>query len=510
MIKRILIANRGEIALRIIRAAREKNIKVVVPFSPFDIDGPWLERAEQIVPLEGYGCDNYLDGKVLIDIAKDYDCDAIHPGYGFLAEDPVFAGECLKQKICFIGPNPEAISLMGNKIRARAIMEKIGVPVVPGFTLDEENTSSSLEEKASKLGFPVLIKAASGGGGRGMRIVHKKEELADCIASAQREAEVAFNDKTVYIEKYLQKPRHIEIQIAGDSKGKVLAFFERECSIQRRHQKLIEEAPSPFVDECMRQQMIEAAVNAATGINYDNVGTVEFVAGRDGEKKVFYFLEVNTRIQVEHPVTEFITGVDLVKLQIELACGSQIPFEQGELKINGHSIECRINAEDPYNNFRPTVGEITHFLNPGGAFVRFDSALRAGYTIPSQYDSLLGKLVVWGPDRATAIGKMRAALSELKIGGIVTTADFCSRLLNHPDFQKGEVDTHFIPQAMPELLSTLESEQKALLPEAAIAAFLLEDRLKKSSATFPDRRGFQANRWNKLFRYDNLKSTLTR
>jgi acetyl-CoA carboxylase, biotin carboxylase subunit len=439
--RKILIANRGEIALRIIRACEELGIATVAVHSTADQDSLHVKLASEAICIgPPSSTQSYLNIPNLISAALVRDCDAIHPGYGFLSENSRFAEICTDHQLTFIGAPAEAINLMGDKSTARNTMQKVGVPTVPGSKGLLASEEEALEA-AEAIGYPVIIKATAGGGGRGMRIVNGQTELAQMLQTAQSEAGAAFGNQGVYLEKYLKEPRHIEFQILADRFGNVVHLGERDCSIQRRHQKLLEEAPSPALTPKLRSKMGDAAVKAAKYINYVGAGTVEFLLDSTGE---FYFMEMNTRIQVEHPVTESITGLDLVTEQIRLAAGEKLSYSQRDIQIRGHSIECRINAEDPEKDFRPSPGLVSAYLPPGGPGVRVDSHLYTGYQIPPYYDSLIGKLIVWAPDRASAIRRMRRALQEYAITGVPTTIPFHLRILDNPYFNRGEVYTDFI------------------------------------------------------------------
>jgi len=442
MFKKILIANRGEIALRVIRACRELNIKTVAVYSIADdcsLHKKFADEAICIGPADPRK--SYLNIASIISAAELTDCDAIHPGYGFLSENPQFSSICRENNITFIGPEAEIIESMGHKSVAKDTMKKVGVPVIPG----SEGVVNDIHEGltiASEIGYPVIIKAASGGGGRGMRMVEHENEFENAFNSAQSESKISFNNDEVYIEKYFTNPRHIEIQIMADKSGNIFAFGERECSIQRRHQKVIEESPSPAINDEMRLEMSNSAILAAKSVNYVGAGTVEFLYDESINK--FYFMEMNTRIQVEHPVTEFVTSVDLVKLQILSHAGLAIPGRYKNIKLRGHSIECRINAEDPSNNFMPSPGEITNVHFPGGVGIRFDSAIYTGYTVPSNYDSMIAKLIVHASSRKEAIQRMLGALEELKIEGIKTNIEFHKKILKNGSFIKGDFSTNFL------------------------------------------------------------------
>ncbi|MEM6592386.1 MAG: acetyl-CoA carboxylase biotin carboxylase subunit, partial [Cyanobacteria bacterium P01_C01_bin.73] len=415
---KILIANRGEIALRILRSCEEMGIATVAVHSTVDQHALHVQLADEAVCIgEAPSSKSYLNIPNIIAAALTRNATAIHPGYGFLAENARFAEICADHQIAFVGPTPQVIRAMGDKSTAKATMQRVGVPTVPGSNglLKDEAEAYAI---AQKIGLPIMIKATAGGGGRGMRLVRQPEDLSKLFMAAQGEAEAAFGDPGVYMEKFMERPRHVEFQILADSYGNVVHLGERDCSIQRRHQKLLEEAPSPALSDTLRQKMGEAAVRAAKSINYVGAGTVEFLLDGSGQ---FYFMEMNTRIQVEHPVTEMVTGIDLIAEQIRIAQGSPLSFTQDDIQIRGHAIECRINAEDPDNNFRPNPGRISGYLAPGGMGVRMDSHVYTDYEIPPYYDSLVGKLIVWGPDRTTAISRMKRALRECAITGLPTT-----------------------------------------------------------------------------------------
>ncbi|MBD0267659.1 MAG: acetyl-CoA carboxylase biotin carboxylase subunit [Cyanobacteria bacterium Co-bin8] len=442
---KILIANRGEIALRILRTCEEMGIATVAVHSTVDRHALHVQLADEAVCIgEAPSSKSYLNIPNIIAAALTRNASAIHPGYGFLAENARFAEICADHKITFIGPSPEAIRAMGDKSTAKETMLRVGVPTVPGSDglLSSEKEAFAI---AKDIGLPVIIKATAGGGGRGMRLVREESELSRAFMAAQGEAEAAFGNPGVYLEKFIEWPRHIEFQILADSYGNVIHLGERDCSIQRRHQKLLEEAPSPALTPELRQKMGDAAIRAAKSINYVGAGTVEFLLDGSGH---FYFMEMNTRIQVEHPVTEMITGIDLVAEQIRIAQGEALPLKQEEVILRGHSIECRINAEDPDHNFRPNPGRISGYLAPGGMGVRIDSHVYTDYEIPPYYDSLVGKLIVWGPDRPTAIRRMKRALRECAITGVPTTISFHQKVLENKDFLSGNVYTNFVNQMM--------------------------------------------------------------
>lgn len=441
MIRKVLIANRGEIAVRIIRACKELGIKTVAIYSEADKDAMHAQLADEAICVgTGKSKESYLNESNILSAAVITKCNAIHPGFGFLSEKADFASMCEECNIKFIGPNSETIEMMGNKSRARDIMKSAKVPVVPGSDGIIESFEEALEE-TKKIGYPLMIKASSGGGGKGIRIVHKPEELENAFYTAKTEAKVNFGDDSVYMEKFIENPRHIEFQILGDNFGNVIHLGERDCSIQRRNQKLLEEAPSIILSEKLRKTMGDAAVNAAKAVNYINAGTIEFLVDKHGD---FYFMEMNTRIQVEHPVTEMITSVDIVKEQLRIASGEELSLTQEEVVFSGHSIECRINAENPNKNFAPSPGKI-QFLNlPGGNGVRVDTAVYSGYTIPPLYDSMIAKLIVHGKSRNEAINKMVRALEEFVIEGIDNNVEFQIDILNNEKFRSGSFDTGFI------------------------------------------------------------------
>ncbi len=441
MFNRILIANRGEIALRIVRACKELGIDAVCVYSEADRNAVYLEQATETICIgPGPSAQSYLDFPRIISAAEIADVEAIHPGYGFLAENANFAEVCRSCGVEFIGPSPETISLMGHKARARELAIANDVPVIPGSKETIDSPEAALEV-ARQVGFPVMIKAASGGGGRGMRIAHNDMTFLNQFHAAQNEAEAAFKDGSCYIERYVDASRHIEIQLAADRHGNIVHLGERDCSVQRRHQKLIEESPSPFVTPELRAKMGEAAVRLAKAANYENVGTVEFLV--DKERR-FYFIEMNTRIQVEHPVTEMVTGIDLVKEQIRIASGEPLSFTQDDIEMNGHAIEVRVNAEDPDADFRPSPGTVGRYIVPGGMGVRVDSHCYGGYKIPSHYDSMVAKLIVHRPTRDEAIATLRRALGEYVIEGIKTTIPLHLKILGNIHFLRGNVDTGFI------------------------------------------------------------------
>ncbi len=441
MIEKVLIANRGEIAVRIIRACREMGIETVAVYSEADKDALHTQLADEAICIgPAASSESYLNMERIISATVISGADAIHPGFGFLSENSKFVELCEQCHITFIGPNSEVIRKMGNKSEARNTMIAAGVPVTPGSTEPIYDVAAGAEI-AAQIGYPVIIKAALGGGGKGMRVAETPEEFENSFKTAQKEAQMAFGDQTMYIEHYVQNPRHIEFQILADQYGNVIHLGERDCSIQRNHQKMIEESPSIALSEELRQKMGEAAVKAAKAANYTNAGTIEFLLEN---QNTFYFMEMNTRIQVEHPVTEWVTGIDLVKEQIRIAAGEPLSWTQDQVSINGHAIECRINAENPSKNFRPSPGTITDMYLPGGKGVRIDSAIYSGYTVTPYYDSMLAKIIVYAGNREEAIRKMRSVLGEVIIEGIDTNVDYQYEILSHPDFISGNIDVGFI------------------------------------------------------------------
>ncbi|TWU24060.1 Biotin carboxylase [Novipirellula galeiformis] len=441
MIKKILIANRGEIALRVIRACREMGIGSVAVYSQADVDSMHVKLADEAYCVgKPRSSDSYLKIDQIIAAAEVAGVDAIHPGYGFLAENAHFNEVCRSSGFEFIGPSPQAMEKLGDKNTARSMAIANKVPVVPGSDGLIDNDADAVEI-AKKIGFPVLIKATAGGGGKGMRVAVDEQSLSTALSQARTEAEAAFGNGGVYLERYVGSPRHVEVQVIADSHGNVCHLFERDCSVQRRHQKLIEEAPSPSLPEDRRIEICEAAVRMIRGAEYTNAATVEFIVDTDNN---FYFIEVNARIQVEHPVTEMITGIDLIKEQIRVAAGEKLSFRQEDVKCQGAAIECRINAEDPDKNFQPNPGRIEKMFVPGGMGVRFDSHVYAGYTVPPHYDSMIGKLIIHRPTRAEAIATMRRALREMQVEGICTTTSFHDKVLQHPEFLEGRHDTKFV------------------------------------------------------------------
>jgi acetyl-CoA carboxylase biotin carboxylase subunit len=467
MFRKVLIANRGEIALRVIRACRMLGVRTVAVHSEADNDALHVRFADEAVCVgPAASSQSYLNIPRLIAAAEITGADAVHPGYGFLAENAEFAEICGESNLTFIGPTPEQIRQMGDKAEARRMMREAGLPVVPGSPGPVEDSRTALRA-AVGIGFPVVIKAAAGGGGKGMRVARDADELERGLPQAQLEAEAAFGDSRVYIEKYLERPRHVEIQILGDRQGSVIHLGERDCSAQRRHQKLLEEAPSPAVDANLRWRMGEAAVHGAERIGYVGAGTIEFLLVASGE---FYFMEMNTRIQVEHPVTELVTGQDLILHQLSVAAGEPLALRQDEVEFSGHAIECRINAEDPERGFLPTPGTITTFHLPGGPGVRVDTAAYQSYRIPPYYDSLIAKLLTHGTDREQAIARMRVALDEFVIEGVSTTISMHRRLIEQPEFVEGRLHTRFVEEWLAPELASVEPASAEPAPAASQAA----------------------------------------
>ena len=445
MFKKILIANRGEIAVRVIRACHEMGIAAVAVYSDVDRASLHVRKADEAYPIGAPAAsESYLNIQNILDVAARSGADAMHPGYGFLSENARFAEACASAGVKFIGPTPAAMEMMGSKTRARQAMEHARIPFVPGTSRGLESIEQA-EKVAAQIGYPVMLKAAAGGGGKGMRLVHAPEQLKSALEAASSEAQRSFGDDEVYMEKAIVSPRHIEMQILADEHGNTVYLGERECSLQRRHQKVLEEAPSPIVDAEMRRRMGDIAVRVARAANYTNAGTVEFLVD---QQKNFYFLEMNTRLQVEHPVTELITGLDLVHLQIRIAAGEKLPFTQDEVCIRGHAVECRVYAEDPDNNYFPSPGRITLLLAPSGPGIRRDSGMYEGWTVPMDYDPLLAKLIGYGTDREQAIARLTRALGEYFVGGIKTNISLFRRILRDPDFRAGRLDTGFLDRML--------------------------------------------------------------
>jgi acetyl-CoA carboxylase biotin carboxylase subunit len=463
MFEKILIANRGEIALRILRACHDLGVKAIVAYSDADRDSLPVRLADEAVcigPAPAAKSYNHIPSVISAALATG--CDAIHPGYGFLAENAYIAEICRECNLTFIGPEPGTIELMADKSTARQMAKKAGLPVLPG-TEEALPAAVDMRQLTKDIGFPMMLKAVAGGGGRGMRIAHDERELLRLLPVAQAEAQSAFSNGGVYAERYLDRPRHIEVQVLADNHGKVLALGERDCSLQRRHQKLIEEAPAPNISRKLRSNLEKASIKLAKSINYTGVGTFEFLV--DAEER-YYFIEANTRVQVEHPVTEAITGLDIIVWQIRVAAGEQLPFSQGDIKLNGHAIECRINAENAASNFSPSTGTVVGYVAPGGPGIRVDSHLYPGYVVPPNYDSLVGKLIAWGPTREVAIARMRRALSETFIVGIDTTIPFYSYVMAQPEYASGTLDTSLIADFVSRMGAGLNAGAEPVLANA--------------------------------------------
>jgi acetyl-CoA carboxylase, biotin carboxylase subunit len=498
LIRKILIANRGEIAVRVIRACRELGgIQTVAVYSEADREALHVRYADEAhligppAPRE-----SYLNIDRIVAVALRSDADAVHPGYGFLSERAAFAQAVIDAGLVWIGPDPYAISKMGDKLAAREIMQAAGVPVVPGT--EPGLNDGALRHAAGRLGYPLMVKAAAGGGGKGMRVVREPEQLDAALAAAHREAEAAFGDGTVYLEKMIDGARHIEFQVLADLHGNTIHLGERECSIQRRHQKLFEESPSPFMDEDLRARMGAAAIRAAEAVNYVNAGTIEFLVDPD---KNFYFLEMNTRLQVEHPVTELVTGIDLVKEQIRIARGRKMGAEEN-IVPNGWAVECRINAEDPYNNFLPSVGQVTVHIAPTGPGIRLDSGIYAGYEVTPYYDSLLAKLIAWGETRGEALLRMRRALAEYKIMGLHTNLPFHQKLIDSTRFLAGRYDTNFVDGFMS---APDEDQDPSLVEVAAIIATLVEHQARQQASQIVARPKRDVSNWKWMGRWERMQ-----
>lgn len=495
-IKKVLIANRGEIALRIIRACRELGIQTVAVYSDADRESLHVRHSDECYNIGAPPpSESYLNIQKLLDVAQKSGADAVHPGYGFLSERAVFAQAVADAGLTWIGPTPYSINTMGDKEKARETVKKNGVPVIPGTDpgLSDEQLIQAAHET---IGFPVMVKAAAGGGGKGMRVVRSAEELPSALAAARREATAAFGDGTVYLERMVEGARHIEFQILADMHGNTIHLFERECSIQRRHQKLVEEAPSPIMDEELRWKMGEMAVKAAQSVNYVGAGTIECLVDKN---RNFYFMEMNTRIQVEHPITELITGVDLVKEQIRVARGRKLTIQQDQLRINGHALECRITAEDPFHNFMPSVGTVTTHIPPTGPGIRVDTAIYEGYEVTPYYDSMLGKLICWGETRGAAILRMRRALEEYKIMGLKTSIPFHQKLMGSLRFQAGNFDTHFVEDRF-----DMHEEEHSMPDVAAIMVALVEHQARQTAAQVVQRPERDTSNWKWLGRWERV------
>ena len=515
MFKKILIANRGEIAVRVMRACREMGINSVAVYSEVDRRALHVLKADEAYAIgPSPAAESYLRIDKILDAARRAGADAIHPGYGFLSENAEFAGACEQAGITLIGPSAKSMEMMGSKTRAREVAVAAGVPVVPGTNAPVSSVADA-QRIALEVGYPVMLKAAAGGGGKGMRQVRSADEMAAALREAQSEAQNAFGDSKVYIEKYIERPRHIEVQVLGDRHGNLLHLGERECSIQRRHQKVVEESPSPFVDAAMRARMGEAAVRVARAAGYYNAGTVEFLIDQNAQQRNFYFLEMNTRLQVEHPVTEMVTGLDLVKLQIRVAAGENLssifhngqPLNQDAIQMRGAAIECRVYAEDPDNSFFPCPGLIRELATPSGPGVRDDSGVYAGWSVPMEYDPLLSKLIVWGGTREEAIQRMSRALDEYYVGGIKTNLQLFRTILASPDFLSGNLDTSLIDRLREQAGARMEmtAESVAHLRAAAVAATMFHRRAAQSSTPTPNAQSQPGSRWKLAGRKQSLR-----
>jgi acetyl-CoA carboxylase, biotin carboxylase subunit len=504
--KKVLIANRGEIALRVIRACRELDIRSVAVYSDADAHAPHVREADEAVHIgPSPSAESYLCGDKIIEMAQRVGAEAIHPGYGFLSEREWFARAVREAGLVFVGPPAEAIAAMGSKTAARQLAVRADVPIVPGTTTPLRDAAEA-REVAERFGYPVLLKAAAGGGGKGMRVVRESQELASALDAARREAKNAFGDDAVYVEKYIVGPRHVEIQVLGDAHGTMLSLHERECSVQRRHQKMIEEAPSVAVSPELRRRMGDVAVRAAQAAGYVNAGTCEFLLDREGK---FYFLEMNTRLQVEHPVTELVTGIDIVQWQLRIAAGERLPFQQDDIVPRGWAIECRITSEDPANGFLPSTGRISYLHLPSGPGVRWDGGIEIGSEIGLFYDPMLAKLIVWAATREQAVERMRRALAELTIEGVETARDFHLRVMEDEEFRRGEIEIQWLERRLPSLLGVHPPEDRVRL--AAIAAALVAERDRTTSAR-PETRAVAAlaptsplEAWKRAARLDGLR-----
>ena len=502
MFRKILIANRGEIAVRIARACREMGITSAAVFSDADRAALHVRLADEAYRIgPAPSRESYLRIDKVMEAARRAGCDALHPGYGFLAENPELARACTANNITFIGPSPEAMERLGSKTAARQLAARAGVPMVPG-TKDPIENLSDAGKIARELGYPVLLKAVSGGGGKGMRLVAADSEMAGAWRDAASEALNAFGDARLYLEKYVDRPRHIEIQIFGDAHGHIVHLGERECSVQRRHQKVIEESPSPVMTPDLRRAMGEAAVRLAKEAGYANAGTVEFLV--DAQRN-FYFLEVNTRLQVEHPVTEMVTGLDLVKLQIRVAAGEPLPFSQQDVKLSGHAVECRLYAEDPSNQFFPSPGTILSRRAPSGPGIRLDDGVYEGFTVSTEYDPMLGKLIAWGQDREEAIARLARALEEHSVTGIKTNSGLLLGILRDPEFLRGEIFTRWLDEKLPHLLAEMQTQERDVVAEdAAILAALLHSLGAKDAASANGTAAEAESRWKREARLEQV------
>jgi acetyl-CoA carboxylase biotin carboxylase subunit len=504
MFEKVLVANRGEIAVRVMRTLKEMGISTVAVYSEADRQALHVRVADEAYYVgPAASNESYLVIDKILEVAKECGADAIHPGYGFLSENADFSRACQDTDITFIGPRPYAIEAMGEKTRARTLMEEAGVPLVPGTEDAIEDPEEALE-LARDMGFPVLAKASAGGGGKGMRRVDNEEDFVEAFEGARREALSAFGNGDVFVEKYVVNPKHVEIQVLADEHGNCVHLFERECSVQRRHQKIIEETPCPVLEEETRRKMGEVAVKAAKAVDYVGAGTVEFLLDRDQN---FYFLEMNTRLQVEHPITELITGMDLVRWQVRVALGEELPFEQSDITRNGAAIECRIYAEDPDNNFRPAPGPISYLSAPDGPGVREDSGVYSGGEVPVHYDPMISKLAVWGETREVAIQRMRRALTEYTISGIITNIAFHEEVLVHPDFLDGTYDTEFVPNLLEDRDPPAPEYGDVAELAALLAAHRRDEAVREAGSSVGDGRksGRVANKWKALGRFEQLR-----
>ncbi|UCE66666.1 MAG: acetyl-CoA carboxylase biotin carboxylase subunit [Candidatus Zixiibacteriota bacterium] len=473
MFKKILIANRGEIAIRVMKACREMGIESVAVYSTIDRDALHVRTADEAICIgEASPNESYLNIDAIIKAVKETGAEAVHPGYGFLAENYLFAQRCEKEGIVFIGPDSKALKLVGDKVASREVTEKEGITLIPGMKDKSTDVNECLSE-AEKIGFPVLLKASAGGGGKGMRVVNSKGELKDAVEAGMREAQTAFGDPSVYLEKYIEKPRHVEFQILADNHGNAVHLFERECSIQRRHQKIIEESPSTALDDDLRRKMGETALKVVEVSGYTNAGTVEFLLDENGN---YYFLEVNARLQVEHPVTEMVCGIDLVHAQIRIASGEKLWFSQGDLSQRGHAIECRVYAEDPESNFLPSAGKILYMKEPTGPGIRHDCGVYSGCVVSVYYDPILSKLITWALTREICCRRMAAALSDFPVLGIKTDIEFLHDVIVHPEFLKGNTFTNFIPVNMPDWKPVVDDE---MLNRSLLSAAIYSDNVGK-------------------------------
>lgn len=498
MFRKILIANRGEIALRVIRACREMGIRAVAIYSDADRAALHVRKADEAYHVGASpSAESYLRVDRILDIARQSHAEAIHPGYGFLAENPAFAEACEKAGLVFIGPSSETMRLCGSKTASRRLAKQVGVPTIPGT--EQDLTDEEILKHAPQIGFPLLIKAAAGGGGKGMRVVRESAEFESAIRAARSEGQSSFGDPAIYVEKYLIRPRHIEMQILADATGHTVYLGERECSLQRRHQKVVEESPSPFMTPELRRQMGESAVALARACGYTNAGTVEFLVDAD---RHFYFLEVNARLQVEHPVTELTTGMDLVKSQIQIAAGERLPLRQEEIAPRGHAIECRIYAEDPALNFAPFPGKIIRYRSPGGPGIRDDSGVYEGFEVPMYYDPLISKLVAWGKDRPEAISRMRQALQDYLIAGIKTTVSFLLEVMTDPRFLEGDVDTTFVDTFLQRGEGGEPRHRDVAVVAAALRAYFSE---KDRQAASPVASAAAGSAWTRAARHEALR-----